>query len=44
MNDIRTVEANEYIGQPVRLQGWLHNLRRLGGVNFLVMGDGWGTI
>ena len=44
MNDIRTVEANEYIGQPVRLQGWLHNLRRLGGVNFIVLRDGWGTI
>ena len=44
MNDIRTVEANEFIGQQVRLQGWLHNLRRLGGVNFIVLRDGWGTI
>ncbi|MBP6017375.1 MAG: aspartate--tRNA(Asn) ligase [Candidatus Promineofilum sp.] len=44
MHEIRTVEANEHVGEMVRLQGWLHNLRRLGGVNFIVLRDGWGTI
>ncbi len=41
---IRSTEANAHVGQKVRLQGWLHTLRRLGGVNFIVLRDGWGTI
>ena len=44
MQKIRTVEAKAFIGQPVRLQGWLHNVRRMGGINFIVLRDGWGTI
>jgi nondiscriminating aspartyl-tRNA synthetase len=44
MNTIRTVEASSYVGQQVRLMGWLHNVRRLGGVNFVVIRDGWGTL
>ncbi|MEM7116560.1 MAG: aspartate--tRNA(Asn) ligase [Chloroflexota bacterium] len=44
MHTIRTVEAANYIGQQVRLTGWLHNVRRLGGINFVVLRDGWGTI
>jgi len=44
MERIRTVETGAYVGERVRLHGWLHNLRRLGGVNFVVLRDGWGTI
>jgi nondiscriminating aspartyl-tRNA synthetase len=44
MERIRTVEAAQYVGQQVYLQGWLHNVRRLGGVNFILLRDGWGTI
>ncbi len=44
MKTIRTVEASSHIGQPVRLTGWLHNVRRLGGVSFVVLRDGWGTL
>ncbi|MCP4421716.1 MAG: aspartate--tRNA(Asn) ligase, partial [Chloroflexi bacterium] len=44
MKTIRTVEAGSYIGRQVRLTGWLHNVRRLGGVSFMVLRDGWGTI
>ena len=44
MHKIRTNELTAYIGQPVRLTGWLHHLRRLGGINFIVLRDGWGTI
>ena len=43
MNRIRTTEVSQHTGQRVRLQGWLHNLRRLGGVTFIVLRDGWGT-
>ena len=35
MKDVRTIEVKEFVGQSVRLQGWLHNVRRLGGVNFI---------
>ena len=44
MNDIRTVEAKDHVGQAVTLRGWLHNVRRLGGVSFIVLRDGWGTL
>ncbi len=44
MKTIRTVEAAAHSGQPVRLMGWLYNLRQLGGVTFIVLRDGWGTL
>ena len=42
MKSIRSVEISAHVGQSVRLTGWLHALRRLGGVNFIVLRDGWG--
>jgi nondiscriminating aspartyl-tRNA synthetase len=44
MKEIRTIEAKEHIGEHVRLRGWLHNRRSLGGIHFLILRDGWGTI
>ena len=44
METIRTTEVGQHVGQRVRLRGWVHNLRLLGGVNFLVLRDGWGTV
>lgn len=41
---IRTVEVSAHLGERVRLTGWVQQLRRLGGVNFIVLRDGWGTI
>jgi len=41
---VRSCEVSAYVGQRVRVQGWLHNLRRLGGVNFIVLRDGWGLV
>lgn len=43
LSRIRTTELPQHMGQTVRLTGWLHNLRRLGGVNFIILRDGWGT-
>ena len=43
MERIRTIEAASYLGEEVRLQGWLHQFRELGRVNFLILRDGWGT-
>lgn len=40
---IRTVELSQHIGQQVQLNGWLHARRRIGGITFLVLRDGWGT-
>ncbi len=44
MERIRTTAAGSHIGERVRVQGWLHNLRRLGGISFIILRDGWGTI
>jgi nondiscriminating aspartyl-tRNA synthetase len=32
-------ELDRYVGQRVEMTGWLHNLRRLGQVNFLLLRD-----
>jgi nondiscriminating aspartyl-tRNA synthetase len=44
MDRTPTTQVREHIGQRVRVQGWLHALRRLGGVTFVVVRDGWGTV
>jgi nondiscriminating aspartyl-tRNA synthetase len=44
MERIRTTEVLAHVGERVRVAGWLHSLRRLGGVSFVVVRDGWGTI
>jgi nondiscriminating aspartyl-tRNA synthetase len=36
---ILTRELGQHVGQQVRLKGWLHRLRKLGEVNFLVLRD-----
>jgi nondiscriminating aspartyl-tRNA synthetase len=41
---IRTTEIKIHVGERVRVQGWLHALRRMGGVTFLILRDGWGTV
>lgn len=40
---IRTTELAAHVGERVLLQGWLHAVRRLGGVSFVILRDGWGT-
>ena len=44
MQRIRTIEVRSHVGERVRVAGWLHSLRQMGGINFLVMRDGWGTL
>jgi nondiscriminating aspartyl-tRNA synthetase len=39
-----TTEVGAHVGERVRVMGWLHSLRQLGGVTFLVLRDGWGLI
>src|SRR6266581_5227205 len=41
---IRTIEVASHPGERVRIAGWLHSLRQMGGISFLVIRDGWGTI
>ena len=36
-------EIDQHIGERVRLAGWVHNVRLLGKVNFLVLRDASGT-
>lgn len=40
---VRTPELEQHIGAEVLLQGWLHALRRMGKIAFLILRDGWGT-
>lgn len=44
MERVRTTDIGAHIGRRVRVQGWLHALRLLGGVSFVVVRDGWGTV
>ncbi len=44
MKRIVTKEVHAHVGERVRVQGWLHSLRQLGGVNFLVVRDGWSLL
>ncbi len=41
---VLTTEVARHIGERVRVQGWLHTLRRLGGITFLVVRDGYGLL
>ncbi len=43
MERIRTTELAAHVGSEARVVGWLHALRRMGGVNFIVVRDGWGV-
>lgn len=43
MERVKTTEAGGRVGERVLLQGWLHQFRALGKVNFLIVRDGWGT-
>jgi nondiscriminating aspartyl-tRNA synthetase len=40
----RTSEVAELSGERVCVAGWLHSLRHLGGITFLVIRDGWGLL
>ncbi len=44
MQRILTPGVKSHSGERVRVEGWLHSLRQLGGVNFLVVRDGWGLV
>ena len=44
MQRIRTTEVFAHAGQRVQVAGWLHALRRLGGITFVVVRDGWGIV
>ena len=44
MERIRSVHVAAHVGERVRVVGWLQSLRKLGGVSFLVIRDGWGLI
>jgi nondiscriminating aspartyl-tRNA synthetase len=39
---VRTVELAEHVDQRALLRGWLRSVRRLGGITFLIVRDGWG--
>src|SRR5262245_59262882 len=44
MERVRSVELASRMGERVTVAGWLHSVRRLGAVNFVVVRDGWGLV
>jgi nondiscriminating aspartyl-tRNA synthetase len=44
MQRIRSCEVSQHVGSRIRLHGWLSTRRRLGGIAFLVLRDGWGSV
>lgn len=44
MKRIHTNEVSSHIGERIHVAGWLHSMRQLGGISFLVIRDGWGTV
>jgi nondiscriminating aspartyl-tRNA synthetase len=37
-------DLRQHVGERVRVQGWLHAVRALGGLSFVVIRDGWGLV
>ncbi|MBI4787097.1 MAG: aspartate--tRNA(Asn) ligase [Chloroflexi bacterium] len=44
MQRIRTTQIGEHVGERVKLAGWVHQLRELGKINFLLVRDGYGVV
>jgi nondiscriminating aspartyl-tRNA synthetase len=44
MDRVQSTEVVTHVGQRVRVAGWLHAVRRMGGVSFVVVRDGWGVV
>lgn len=42
MERVRTTQLHEHVGERVKVAGWLHNLRALGKINFVLVRDGYG--
>ena len=42
MERIRTTQLHAHIGQRVMLRGWMHKLRALGKISFILVRDGYG--
>ncbi len=41
---VPSVEVAAHTGERIQIAGWLHALRRLGGISFLIVRDGWGIV
>ena len=42
MQRVRTTQIGEHVGERIKLAGWVHQLRELGKINFLLVRDGYG--
>ena len=42
MNTVRIVDFGSHVGEEVHVQGWLHNKRSSGKLQFLIVRDGSG--
>ncbi len=44
MSRVYSTDTPKYIGKKVSLSGWIHQIRELGGINFIILRDGKGQI
>ncbi len=44
MERIKASAAALHVGERVRVAGWLHSRRHMGGITFLIIRDGWGLV
>jgi len=44
MKRVRTREIHAHLGEHLVMCGWIHAIRSFGGVTFVVLRDGWGTV
>ena len=44
MERVRSCEVSGHVGRRIRVAGWLHAVRRMGGITFVVIRDGWGVV
>ena len=41
---VKSAEARDHVGERVRLQGWVHRVRALGKISFIILRDRAGLI
>src|SRR5258708_6331363 len=39
-----TTQIKAHAGERVHVSGWLQSFRQMGGINFLIIRDGWGQV
>ncbi len=44
MQRVRTIDIREHVGERAKFAGWIHQIRELGKISFLLIRDGYGIV